>query len=209
MTKPFIFCLGVLVLILSCDGIGISQSRRKRSRAASLPPAAIKVPADLSKQLLQDDESVRTCLRESHRGNESTLFRHFKVKRVDLNNDKLPEYIVEANDDVNGQGGCFGDWRGHADIWIYRKTTSGYEPLMSGLFSVGVKLLKTSTNGYRDLKDTGHNGVMLVETIYEFDESRYKAVQCLTYEFVETGKGVSTKLIRRDDCSSYPGIKDN
>lgn len=172
MAKQCIFCLGVLVLILLCDGVGISQSRRKRSGVPSLPPTAIKVPADLAEQLLRDEESVRTCLRESHGGNESTLFRHFKVKRVDLNNDKLPEYIVEANDDVNGQGGCFGDGRGHAEIWIYRKTTSGYEPLMSGLLSVGVKLLKTSTNGYRDLKDTGHNGIILVETIYEFDGSR-------------------------------------
>ena len=209
MRKQFIFCLSVLALILLCDEVGISQSRRKRSRATSLPPSAIKFPADLAKHLLQDDESVRTCLEESYGGNESKLFRHFKVKQVDLNQDKQPEYIVEANDDVNGLGGCFGDWRGHFAIWIYRKTTSGYEPLVTGLFSVGVQLLKTSTNGYRDLKDSGHNGVLLIDTIYEFDGSRYKAAQCLTYEFVETGKGVSTKLISRDDCSGYPGIKDN
>jgi hypothetical protein len=186
---------------------------KAKTTSGSLPKksSAAGAISELRKQLLQDDESVRDCLRESYGGNESKLFQKFQFKPVHLNGDRQPEYIIEANDDSGsgmGQDGCFGDWRGNNGIWVYGKNAEGYKQLLQGLFSVSIRPLKTIANGYRNLKDAGHNGVLLIETIYKFDGNRYKAAECLTYEFVETRKGrTSTKLVGRDDCSGYPGIK--
>jgi hypothetical protein len=202
----------VLFTVLSACLVYGQETPKANPTSSTLPKKSNAAGAinELRKQLLQDDESVRDCLRESYGGNESKLFQRFEFRTVDLNGDRLPEYI-EANDDSGsgtGQDGCFGDWRGNNDIWVYGKTADGYKQLLEGLFSVSIQPLKTITNGYRNLKDAGHNGVLLVETIYKFDGNRYKAAECLTYEFVETRKGrTSTKLVGRDDCSGYPGIK--
>ena len=166
--------------------------------------STVLATAELFKQLLQDDASARDCLRESYGGNESKLFQKFKVKRVDLNNDGQAEYIVEANDynTGTGQGECFGDWREHNDIWVYAKVADGYEQLLPSVFSLNLQLLKTMTKGYRNLKSVSYNSTSMVETTYKFDGNRYKAVECLTYEYVETRKGGGfTKLVGRDDCS--------
>ena len=100
------------------------------------------------------DNDAEYWLYNEYKGNISKLTRSLSVRKVDLNKDGDPEYLVQANSiSLCGTCGCL--------LWIYQKHDNSYRALhpldgdnvcVEGLDDMEVKLLPTYTNGYADIQ---------------------------------------------------------
>lgn len=185
--------LALCVLFSLCVIVGSSQNN----------PRA-QVPQDLARQILiqmlrehetpqnEQEEFIRRA--ESRAGGIASLF---DAESVDLNRDGQRELFVglAPGDAVSefcaATGGC--------PAWIYRRVESGYERLWEG--DSGATFLRTSTNGYRDIRTEEHatnaeRGI----TIYKFDGTRYRARICMTGTYVGSRRGREIVRYRRHRC---------
>lgn len=123
-----------------------------------------EIRAKLFKQVVADFSDVRECVEQEKEAEENMT-----VEAVDLNHDGVSEYRVEpAVACMCGSVNCA--------IYFYRQTaTGGYESILEDASGFGVDVLKTSTNGYADLRvDARYNRSSLSTTIYKFDGKQYR-----------------------------------
>lgn len=159
---------GAALGILICVANAASQSR---------PQATLNVRRAILQQLVRDNEDVRQLIRNYNGGFEATA-KDMSVETIDLNHDGKPEFLVEG---VLGGMLCGAS---NCPSWIYRKTRDGYSLLLSESGS-GISVEKSSTNGYRDLRNSGHYSASeTYVTIYRFDGRKYRARDCSIQEYV-------------------------
>ena len=136
--------------------------------------------AKLFNQVLSDFKDLRECM-EQEEGGLRKAQENMTIEEVDLNRDGVNEYQVE----VNGPCAC---GMVNCSIYMYRKTAQGFESILDDAAGFGVELLKTSSNGYRDLLVTARDtAATQAETIYKFDGKRYRDVRNTLVQ-VETGE---------------------
>jgi hypothetical protein len=124
----------------------------------------VPVPDDVLR-ILRQDKRNQTCL-----GKRESLDKipasWFVASEIDLNYDQIPDLVVVA---VNP---ClFG-----ANInpfWVFRKTDRGYEAALR-VYALALELLKTRTNGFRDIRTSAATAVEVTTTTYTFDGRRYR-----------------------------------
>ena len=162
-----------------------------------------RMPQDLARQVLmralegrsqsEQEQFIRQA--ESRSGGIAGLFC---VEAVDLNRDGQPELLIgpdgpEATSEFCGISG-------NCTHWIYRRTASGYELLWEEGGDPPT-VLRTSTNGYRDIRVEGHASAAAREiTIYKFDGRRYQARICMTQTYVGSRRGRPLLRYRRHRC---------
>jgi len=136
--------------------------------------------AKLFKQVLSDFTDLRECY-EKEEGGLPKAQENMNVEEHDLNNDGVNEYEVELSGPCScGMVNC--------SIYIYRKAEQGFESLLDDAAGYGVEVLKTSSNGYRDLRVTARDtAATQAETVYKFDGKRYHDVKNTLVQ-VETGE---------------------
>jgi hypothetical protein len=98
------------------------------------------------------------------------------AKRVDLNHDGVPEFVVQGIDRLCGASWC--------PFWIYRRISIGYERLLDAGNIQRLEPQATVSDGYRDVRAWRHgsaweSGV----TSYKFDGRRYRPAQCFDYNW--------------------------
>ena len=147
--KQLTFCL---LLALAFVGSSLAQSRIS------------KIPNGLVDQIQND---IGDCM-NYYEGGKKELLTYLTAKTIDLNNDKQVEYIVEGED----MGKCISGNKFHS-IWVYRKTKSGFEMIL-GSSSTRITVLKTSTKGYKNIKETSVDGRDTYTRTYKFDGSKYQ-----------------------------------
>jgi len=134
----------------------------------------------LFNQVLNDFKDLRECMEEEEGGLRKAQ-ENMNVEELDLNNDGVKEYEVE----MSGPCAC---GMVNCSIYIYRKTGQGFESILDDAAGLGVELLKTSTNGYRDLlvaaRDTA---ATQSQTTYKFDGRQYRDSKSMLVH-VETGE---------------------
>ena len=136
--------------------------------------------ARLFNQVLADFRDLRECM-EQEEGGLQKAQENMTVEELDLNNDGVKEYEVE----MSGPCAC---GMVNCSIYVYRKTGQGFESILDDASGLGIELLKTSTNGYRDLLVTARDtAATRAETVYKFDGKRYRDVRN-TLVHVETGE---------------------
>jgi hypothetical protein len=136
--------------------------------------------ARLFNQVLSDFKDLRECM-EQEEGGSRKAQENMTVEELDLNNDGVKEYEVE----MSGPCAC---GMVNCSIYIYRKAGQGLESILDDAAGLGVELLKTSTNGYRDLLVSARDtAATRAETVYKFDGKRYRDVKN-TLVHVETGE---------------------
>lgn len=134
----------------------------------------------LFNQVLADFKDLRECL-EQEEGGLRKAQENMTVEELDLNNDGVKEYEVE----LSGPCAC---GMVNCSIYIYRKAGQGFESILDDASGLGVELMKTSTNGYRDLLVTARDtAATRSESVYKFDGKRYRDVKN-TLVHVETGE---------------------
>ena len=187
--KPLAIC----VLLSSCAVIATSQVNRRFQVDQDLP-------RELLTRMLEESETPSNEREQSIRRAESRaggIASLFEAGAVDLNRDGRRELFVRlAPGDAVSEfcavtGGC--------PAWIYRRTARGYEMLWEGGSSA--RFLRTSTNGYRDIRTDEHaTNAERAITIYKFDGTRYRARICMTATYVGSRRGREILRYRRHRC---------
>jgi len=139
-----------------------------------------EVRAKLFNQVLSDFKDVRECL-EQEEGGLRKAQEDMNVEEHDLNRDGVNEYEVELSGPCTcGMVNC--------SIYIYRKTGQGFESILDDAAGFGVELLKTSTNGYRDLLVTARDTAATQgQMTYKFDGKQYREAKNMLVQ-LETGE---------------------
>ena len=141
-------------------------------------PKAIR--SKLFKQVLTDYPDVRDCVEKAEGGTRKAE-EDMTVTEVDVNRDGVSEYEVE----LSGQCTC---GMVNCSIYLYRQNGAGYESLLPDAAGLGLELLKTATNGYRDLQiDYRDTAATTGSTTYKFDGKQYREARS-TITQVETGE---------------------
>lgn len=126
-----------------------------------------EIRSKLFKQVLADSPDVRECV-EKEEGGTRTAEENMTVTAVDVNRDGVSEYEVE----LSGPCAC---GMVNCTIYLYRQTPAGFESLLEDAAGLGLELLKTSTNGYVDLRvDARDNAATQSRSVYKFDGKRYR-----------------------------------
>jgi len=139
-----------------------------------------EVRAKLFNQVLSDFKDVRECL-EQEEGGLRKAQEDMNVEEHDLNRDGVNEYEVELSGPCTcGMVNC--------SIYIYRKTGQGFESILDDAAGFSVELLKTSTNGYRDLLVTARDTAATQgQMTYKFDGKQYREAKNMLVQ-LETGE---------------------
>ena len=136
--------------------------------------------AKLFNQVLSDFKDLRECM-EQEEGALRKAQENMTIEELDLNRDGVNEYEVE----MSGPCAC---GMVNCSIYIYRKMAQGFEAILDDASGLGVELMKTSSNGYRDLLVTARDtAATQAETVYKFDGKRYRDVKNTLVQ-VETGE---------------------
>jgi hypothetical protein len=136
--------------------------------------------AKLFNQVLSDFKDLRECM-EQEEGGLRKAQADMTIEEVDLNGDGVKEYQVE----MSGPCAC---GMVNCSIYVYRKTGQGFESILDDAAGFGAEVLKTSTNGYRDLRITARDtAATQAETVYKFDGKRYRDAKNTLVQ-VETGE---------------------
>src|ERR1700741_3369113 len=152
--------LTALVCLIALSGFAV-ETRSQMHRETK------EVRSKLFKQVLADYTDVRECV-EKEEGGTRTAEKNMSVKEVDLNRDGVSEYEVELSGPcVCGMVNC--------SIYLYRQTPAGYESILEDAAGLGLELLKTSSNGYVDVRvDARDSAATQSRTVYKFDGKRYR-----------------------------------
>jgi hypothetical protein len=136
--------------------------------------------AKLFQQMLADFKDLRECLKEEE-GGAAKAQENMTIEELDLNRDGVNEYEVEMSGPCScGMVNC--------SIYVYRKAGQGFESILDDAAGYGMEQLKTSSNGYRDLRVTARDtAATQAETVYKFDGKRYREVKNTLVQ-VETGE---------------------
>jgi len=149
----------------------------------------VKVPGDVLEQL---GEYENGRLKECQSGNwaEKNQSDHFAASRININGDKQSDLIVQA------QTLCFMGAH-NTTFWIFteigQRLSPGYE-LAFDTRADFLRVLKTSTNGYRDIETASHTAVELFTTLWKFDGQKYQPRECKIENF-------TTKKISKVKCN--------
>jgi hypothetical protein len=128
--------------------------------------AEIELRRRLFQQIVADGEiDQKLCVENG----EIDPVRLLTTERVDLNEDGAPEIQIEGE-------GCACQGARRCMQWFYRKSGDGYELLASIPAAEQITLLKTSTNGYRDLRVSYPSGANYAgwDVVFKFDGRRYR-----------------------------------
>lgn len=174
---------------------------------AGCPRQAVKVPQDLAKQLLhrafrtmgtEADEKERII--QAAENSKGGISRLFCAEAVDLNRDGKPDLLIhQADVDVAYCGAH------NCPVWVYRRTDGGLKLLLdatAGYFADRITALKSSTNGYRDIRTQYHQSAVDREiTTYKFDGKGYRARVCMTATYDKDERGRERVKYTRYRCS--------
>ena len=126
-----------------------------------------EVRSKLFKQVLADYPDVRECV-EKEEGGTRAAEENMSVEEVDLNRDGVSEYEVE----LSGPCAC---GMVNCSIYLYRESAVGYEVLLEDAAGLGLELLRTSSNGYADVRvEARESAATQSQTVYKFDGKRYR-----------------------------------
>lgn len=161
-----------LMVVFACFGIDMAQSGKK---------ATAQEKKDLFQLISKNDAMIVDGIKDGGLVADN-LAKAMIVKKIDLNKDGQPEYIVIIEDTYlcGAHGNC--------PNYVYRKTGGEYQLLVVANGET-LTLEKTSTNKFRDLRSEGSNSAYESSgTIFKFDGNTYKESECYTITYSEKDK---------------------
>ena len=169
-----------LMVMVTCGGIGMAQSSKN---------ATAQEKKDLFQLISKSDVMMADAIKDGSL-KAANLTKQMSVKKLDLNNDGRPEYIVVIQD------GFLCGAHGNCTNRVYRKAGSEYQELLADNGEM-ITFEKTYTNKFRDLRLEGSNTAFEGSgTVFKFDGDTYKASQCYTVTSDGNGKkGTMKKTI--------------
>lgn len=191
----FTFARTALALTLAVSTLAAADAHAQRARARrpaeqtefgseTVMSKPVNLPKDVTAQLLEvDGGRLKECLKEEGQ-TEADVPKHFAASEVNVNDDGARDLVVQA------QSLCF--MGAHLTVWwVFSKVEGGFggrvEPGYDLVFTGGgdgLSLLKTKTNGFRDIETMNFAGAgtQFFYTVWKFDGSEYKARVCTVEE---------------------------
>ena len=179
-----------LVAVVLCLNSGSAQSRSR---------VTAREREDIFRLIRRDEEFVKLLAEFAQSPGEAEEFvqltaRTMSVRKVDLNGDGRPDYIVEVS-------GGFCGTLANCPHWVYRKGRGGFERIGYDGRSRELTPRKTSTRGYRDLRaEAGSTASEDVIVGYKYDGREYRAANCFTRD--HSGPRVKMKRIKCKESGS-------
>src|ERR1041384_334024 len=156
-------------ILASVMALSVVTQAQEHSATREAPKA---VRSKLFKQVMADYPDVRECV-TNEEGGVSAAEENMSAYEVDLNRDGVPEYEVG----ISGPCDC---GMVNCSIYLYRQSLTGYESLLQGASGFGLELLKTSSNGYADVRvDARDNAAVQAQTTYKFDGKQYREARSM------------------------------
>jgi len=145
--KRTLFCI---VLVLSFLSFAQTQSNQVKKQLVEL--------------MINNGDITRACVQA-----QGGTLKAINVRLEYLNNDKQPEYVV------SGDGSCCIGAR-RCSTSIYQKTANGYRKIYGGTDGdqADIEVLRTRTNGYRNIRSTLYSGGQALTAIFKFNGSNYQ-----------------------------------
>jgi hypothetical protein len=141
----------------------------------------IPVP-DVVVEALKTEETVKSCLQYNPLEPGQTLSSWFIASAIHLDGPKESDVVVVPS--FSGQESmCFQSASGVGLFWIFRKNSERYE-LVLKTYGNGLEILKSKTNGYRNIRTgtIGEAGKELTELVFHFDGTHYVESEESTHE---------------------------
>ncbi len=173
-----------LVVTVLCFNSGSAQSRGR---------ATAREKEEIFRLIRRDEEFLKLLAEFAHSPDEAEELvrlsaQTMNVRKVDLNGDGRPDYIVDIS-------GGFCGTLANCPHWIYRKQRGGFERIGYDGGSRVITPRKTSTGGYRDLRaEAGSTASEDVVVIYKYDGRGYRAADCFTRD--HSGPRVMVKRLK-------------
>jgi hypothetical protein len=124
----------------------------------------VTVPFDVLR-ILRNDERIQTRLGKRESPDDLSA-SWFAASEIELNDDSQPDLILQA---VNPH--LFG--ANLVPFWLFQKTPKGYKLIFS-VDALGLEVLKTKTNNYRNIHSTKATAKEILNATYEFDGDKYE-----------------------------------
>lgn len=192
MKKETLLGLTIILILVILPVAGEAQSNAQRKT---------EIPK-LVKQIIRDDESVRSMIGENTFGDDEKtitpklLEKEITAETLDLNGDGKPEWLLTASDAIGLCGAT-----GACSKWIYGKSGTGYVQLLESSAIHGLSVAKTKTRGYKDLTLAANSGAY--ETYlytYKFDGVKYRERSCILRSYLDD-RGNVMKRPRMTGCN--------
>lgn len=146
-----------------------------------------EVRSKLFKQVLAQFTDVRECV-EKEEGGTRVAEENASAEEIDLNRDGVAEYEFQLSSPCDcGMVNC--------SIYLFRQSLTGYELILDNASGFGLDVLKTSSNGYADVRvEARDTAATRSTTVYKFDGKQYRESRSTV---VDTSTGESKPLQRR------------
>lgn len=168
------------LFIFTVASVTPAQRRSVQTRFGMETPVRrpVRLPADVLRQLVSiEGDRLSRCAELS---GAASLRAYFTASAVDINGDGQSDIVVQA-----GENGCL-NGANIAPFWVFAKVGLRTEPGHELLFTtraLHIGILKTSSNGYRDIVAGGATAAEYYETVYKFDGQKYQPRSCTVQEF--------------------------
>lgn len=133
------------------------------------------VPPKILDQILAD-----TARYEELPSDRDSLAANLVAHPIEVGAKGIAAVEVDGMNRLCGANNC--------DKWIFRRTTAGYERILNAGGVQTIEVLKTRTNGYRDIMTAQHGSAWDSGlSLYRFDGREYRLVRCFdrTYRYVD------------------------
>ena len=124
----------------------------------------VTVPLDVLR-ILRHDERIQTRLGKG-KSPENLSASWFAASEIELNDHGQRDLILQA---VNPH--LFG--ANLVPFWLFQRTPKGYKLILS-VDALGLEVLKTKTNNYKNIRTTKATAKEILSGTYEFDGDKYE-----------------------------------
>ena len=178
------------LILISCflpflfTSIVLAGQEKEQTEFQTAPDQKITRPAHLPRgvlQLLAKDNEVSDCLADNPIPKSGSLAAWFAASEVHLGGPGEEDLVVLPIADGD-RFLCFHSVEGIGFFWVFRKAGKNYQ-LVLKTGGLGLSVLRTRHNGYRDIESDGQAGVYYTRNIYHFQNGSYREFRQITKKY--------------------------
>jgi len=168
--RLIVLCLSALLIALAI-GEAPAQARRRSQKEQSHFGAevAIRKPVEIPTDvlsILRQDKRNQTCLKDGEPPT-TVISSWFVGSRIHLNSDGDADLVVTARNECLLGANL-------VPLWVFRNTPQGHELVLS-VSALGLDVLNTKTNMYRDIRIGAATAQRVRTTVFKFDGKEYRS----------------------------------
>jgi len=155
--------------------VALGATRQEQSEFNADPSERVTHPIHVPNAVLQvlaKDTAVAACMKDNPIAPGESLSSWFTASEIHLNGSDEADLVVlpVAQGDAYM---CFRYFEGIGWFWVFRPIGDRYE-LVLKTAGLGISVLDTRHNGYRDIRSVGQVGEWSTTTTFRFKDGHYR-----------------------------------